>query len=68
MQNIKLLIAEDTESEDLLLSESLSKNDDMNVIGVYEEENKILKQQLLSLLPENTWKEKPSDLQKTALS
>ena len=42
MQNIKLLIAEDTESEDLLLSESLSKNDDMNVIGVYEEENKIL--------------------------
>ena len=42
MQNIKLLIAEDLESEDVLLSKSLNKFEEMNVIGAYEEEHKIL--------------------------
>lgn len=42
MQNIKLLIAEDLESENVLLSKSLNKFEEMNVIGAYEEEHKIL--------------------------
>ncbi len=42
MQNIKLLIAEETENEQLNIAEYLKKDEQFNVIGRYDEESKIL--------------------------
>lgn len=42
MQTIKLLIAEESEGEEVLLSEYFKQTEDMNVVGIYDDATKIL--------------------------
>lgn len=42
MQTIKLLIAEESEGEEVLLSEYFKQKQDMQVVGIYDDANKVL--------------------------